>query len=312
MQQYGDSDIYFSIMTFNKPDSMPSELSGTDYHILTNEIVSHPNIVHIYFVDYDGTKIKGYEDKMSGIPLGLNYHKNLYSVFTDHGLPQNIQQQERRLNKYRDHAFMSGSNRRLKVYAADYLSSQHVNSKMDNEEGLLKSIAEYDELMRENKDFNVFDKHSYIDKHWRQDRRAIIRWKSYYELKDNPFVVGLENLDRLRQRRTVAEIFEERSENMFVLSPMGTGMDCFRTWEALIFGHIVIVKTSALDELYDGLPVIILNEWSEINEQNLTKWRDMYWYNYTTMNNENVTHRLTNKYWYDKMKENTFDFIANI
>jgi len=51
----------------------------------------------------------------------------------------------------------------------------------------------------------------------------------------------------------------------FVISPHGNGLDCHRTWEALILGSIVIVKTSKLDDMYIDLPVLIVNEWCDIN-----------------------------------------------
>jgi hypothetical protein len=56
----------------------------------------------------------------------------------------------------------------------------------------------------------------------------------------------------------------------FVLSPHGNGLDCHRTWEALCLGCIPIVKTSSLDPLYDGLPVLIVKEWSDVNVYLLT------------------------------------------
>jgi hypothetical protein len=52
----------------------------------------------------------------------------------------------------------------------------------------------------------------------------------------------------------------------FVGSPHGNGLDCHRTWEALCLGCIVIIKSSPLDDLYDGLPVLIMREWSCITE----------------------------------------------
>ncbi len=57
----------------------------------------------------------------------------------------------------------------------------------------------------------------------------------------------------------------------FVLSPRGNGIDCHRTWEALLMGAIPIVKTSPLDPLYDGLPVLIVQEWTDITEKFLLK-----------------------------------------
>ena len=52
----------------------------------------------------------------------------------------------------------------------------------------------------------------------------------------------------------------------FVISPHGGGYDCHRTWEALILGCIPIVKTSKIDILYKDLPVLIVNNWIDINE----------------------------------------------
>ena len=57
-----------------------------------------------------------------------------------------------------------------------------------------------------------------------------------------------------------------QTEYAFVISPFGNGMDCHRTWEALCLGCIVIVKTSPLDGLYDDLPVLIVNDWSDIDQ----------------------------------------------
>ncbi len=50
----------------------------------------------------------------------------------------------------------------------------------------------------------------------------------------------------------------------FVVSPHGGGYDCHRTWEALALGLIPIVKTSPIDRLFEGLPVVIVQRWSDI------------------------------------------------
>jgi hypothetical protein len=72
----------------------------------------------------------------------------------------------------------------------------------------------------------------------------------------------------------------------YVISPHGNGLDCHRTWEALALGCIPIIKSSALDPMFEGLPVLIVNEWSEINQElldnfkssgNLDKLRLNYW-----------------------------------
>lgn len=62
-----------------------------------------------------------------------------------------------------------------------------------------------------------------------------------------------------------------QSKYAFVISPHGNGLDCHRTWEALVLGCIVIVKKSPLDSLYYGLPVLIVNNWEDITQDLLDK-----------------------------------------
>jgi len=62
------------------------------------------------------------------------------------------------------------------------------------------------------------------------------------------------------------ESWNNQCEYSFVVSPHGNGLDCHRTLEALVLGCIVIVKTSGLDSLYKNLPVLIINDWSDINK----------------------------------------------
>jgi len=52
----------------------------------------------------------------------------------------------------------------------------------------------------------------------------------------------------------------------FVLCPRGNGLDCHRTWESLYMGAFPVVRTSTLDSLYEGLPVIIINDWNEVTQ----------------------------------------------
>lgn len=69
----------------------------------------------------------------------------------------------------------------------------------------------------------------------------------------------------------VKATFQHMVQYAFVLSPLGNGLDCHRTWEALVLGAIPIVKTSVLDLLYQDLPVLIVQEWSDVNEKLLNE-----------------------------------------
>ena len=65
--------------------------------------------------------------------------------------------------------------------------------------------------------------------------------------------------------------WQRQSECMFVISPEGAGVDCHRTWEAILLGCIPVVKKSINSELLKDLPVFILEDWSEFNSENMLK-----------------------------------------
>lgn len=91
-----------------------------------------------------------------------------------------------------------------------------------------------------------------------------------------------------------SESFKCISKYSFVVSPYGHGFDCIRTFEVLCLGCIVIMKKSFLDIIYEGLPILLVDEWTDINETLLTK----------TLN------EFKNKRFnYDKLK---FDYWANL
>jgi len=71
--------------------------------------------------------------------------------------------------------------------------------------------------------------------------------------------------------KPVREFLTDIYNSKFVISPHGNGLDCHRTWEALYLGAFPIVKKSTLDPLYEGLPVVIVNDWHEITQDFLYK-----------------------------------------
>jgi hypothetical protein len=64
------------------------------------------------------------------------------------------------------------------------------------------------------------------------------------------------------QRREDA--WMNQMEYAFVCSPSGGGLDCHRTWEALVLGCVPIVKSSGMDRVFEGLPVWIVGDWHEV------------------------------------------------
>lgn len=99
------------------------------------------------------------------------------------------------------------------------------------------------------------------------------------------FVNFTANNDRFGQRRTAfnqltrallrlepkfmprTQLWNRMKEYAFVLSPFGMGMDCHRTWEALALGCIPIIQTRALAPLFADLPVLCVDNWSDITPQ---------------------------------------------
>jgi hypothetical protein len=75
----------------------------------------------------------------------------------------------------------------------------------------------------------------------------------------------------------------------YVISPLGNGLDCHRTWEAIILGCIPIVKTSVLDPLYIGLPVLIVQKWSDVTQVLLDSFKPDY----------NNIEKIKMQYWID-------------
>ena len=77
----------------------------------------------------------------------------------------------------------------------------------------------------------------------------------------------IKNLNKIKRTDT----WKNTVKCAFVLSPYGNGMDCHRTWEALILGSIPIIKSKEFKEIYSDLPVLNVEDWSEITQELLDK-----------------------------------------
>jgi hypothetical protein len=106
---------------------------------------------------------------------------------------------------------------------------------------------------------------------------------------------NIEFTDRL----SFTKITELYNKYNFVLSPRGNGLDCHRTWELFLAGVIVITKSSSLDEMYinNNLPVVILNDWNELNNNLENKLQQWYKEHINKTNIDNIFERLTFNYW---------------
>lgn len=105
------------------------------------------------------------------------------------------------------------------------------------------------------------------------------------------------------------QLWTTKGDYAFSVSPHGNGLDCHRTWEDLALGCIVIVKTSSLDPLYEGLPVVIVSDWSEINSENFDIWLEKYG---DVLNNPSYREKLTHAYWWSKIEAAAEPYKINV
>ncbi|WP_146030515.1 hypothetical protein [Pseudovibrio exalbescens] len=65
---------------------------------------------------------------------------------------------------------------------------------------------------------------------------------------------------RVERKRSWAR----NADFFFTISPFGQGMDCHRTWEALLLGSVPVVPASPLKPLFKDLPVVVVEDWRQI------------------------------------------------
>ncbi|HLB40554.1 MAG TPA: hypothetical protein VJJ83_02080 [Candidatus Babeliales bacterium] len=70
-----------------------------------------------------------------------------------------------------------------------------------------------------------------------------------------------------RGRQSYKNYLKDLTRTQFVISPHGAGLDCHRTWEALLLGSVPVVQSSTLDGLYTDLPVIVVPKWSQVTRK---------------------------------------------
>lgn len=95
------------------------------------------------------------------------------------------------------------------------------------------------------------------------------------------------------------DILNMYAKHRFVLSPRGNGLDCHRTWEIFLLGSVVITQTSPLDSMYlnNNLPVVIVNDYNELN--NISNEQLNIWWNnnYEKTLLDNILEKSDKRYW---------------
>jgi len=104
----------------------------------------------------------------------------------------------------------------------------------------------------------------------------------------------------LKQSVSFEMITSMYNKYQFVISPRGNGLDCHRTWELFLAGSIVITKTSSLDDMFfsNCLPVVILNDWSELLCDDLDRKLEIWYQKYIQYTSiEHIYPKMSFDYW---------------
>lgn len=72
------------------------------------------------------------------------------------------------------------------------------------------------------------------------------------------------------------DFYKELSQFKYSICPRGAGLDTHRVWESLYMGTIPIIKRSELDDIYEKLPALLIDDWEDITHELLMeKYMDL-------------------------------------
>ena len=266
-------------------------LTGYDnvlYHFFTNFINQYSNKVVVVIIESDTIPLKKEwldhtnlehcytwnkpfdHPKVSALPIGLNYNRQ-YSVITK-WLEEYTHNKKRKKNK------KNRKNRKNKKLN-DHKKLVCMNCTLQTNRSRVVLINKAKQEWHQFCDLLSFVPNS----------------SSYYVYSevDGQLLVTVTN----------PKCYDQWKHYKFVLSPEGTGLDCHRTWEALLIGCIPIVLSSNLNELYKNLPILVVQSWDDINKNMLEKE-----YIRIIKNKKNKVYDmdiLTLEYWQNKIASHT-------
>ena len=120
------------------------------------------------------------------------------------------------------------------------------------------------------------------------------RRKEMYDiLKNNKLI------DFLPKRISGGEIMEKYSSYRYVLSPVGNGLDCHRTWEIILLGSVPVLESSSLDDMFlnNNLPVMVVDDYSKLNNMSHSELDNWWKANEDKMSDKNILEKFEVEYW---------------
>ncbi|KAL3907729.1 MAG: hypothetical protein SGILL_008756 [Bacillariaceae sp.] len=129
-----------------------------------------------------------------------------------------------------------------------------------------------------------------INSHETEQREALVRTviRNFNGTVQNTYSDG----------NSAEDYVKELSSSKFVLSPSGMGWDCYRHWEALVYGAIPVIehfnRTDGWYRVFEGLPVAWVSTFDDVTPEFLES-------EYIRLSNirSYSFEKLTSKYWID-------------
>lgn len=140
-------------------------------------------------------------------------------------------------------------------------SDQYILIKEDGKEKNFKNLALLDFAIRTNPSHRkpVFD--YFVGKDW---------------ITEKPCNLSLNEYKNQNYYNHIEEYLRGIYNHKFIISPLGNGVDCGRTWQAIYLGSIPVVPRHLNIEYYDELPILVYDDINEITEEYLNnKWEEM-------------------------------------
>lgn len=244
---------------------MPTDFMDTTYRQNSiKSLLRNPKLLHWFAHNYAESEIT--KERMSHVPLGMNFHDMA------------------RRDKW--FGMESGVGMSIILNPFNWLQVQQTPLEQEYNFNLIPKPHFSERIVGALVDFHFNTaKRDEFRRYAKAGRKL-----GFDSLRDRPFV------EFLPSRIPRAQLWQRKAQYAFDISPVGYGMDCFRTWESLALGNIVIVVTTPLDPLYEGLPVVILDSWDEVTQENMTRWLETF---KDMLDDGSYLEKLTTQYWMD-------------
>lgn len=146
----------------------------------------------------------------------------------------------------------------------------HTLRRRDGPMGFMASPKSQEQSLKESAVFNFEEKinrtfsyfHFKMSERNDQDRQCAIDYLKEIGFNDVLMHPGFRN-----------NLWNFMKKYKFIISPRGRSLDCNIIYESILIGCVPIVKSSTLDPLYKDLPVLIVEDWSDINEELLVNYK---------------------------------------